>query len=77
MIKDLGHIPYFVFDGSNLGAKKLTENQRESDRERKKRQGFSYLENGNVKLATECFQTCIDITPKVSSFVHIHSPRII
>ncbi|KAJ8325661.1 hypothetical protein O5D80_005863 [Batrachochytrium dendrobatidis] len=58
--------PIIVFDGDRLPIKMRTENDRHKRREISRAKGFEYLRAGQRDKAQDCFQTCVDVTPRMA-----------
>ncbi|KAI8915883.1 PIN domain-like protein [Gorgonomyces haynaldii] len=65
-LKSFGIIPYLVFDGDHLPAKKETDSKRTESKDKKLQMAKDYLKAGNAKKAVECFQQCVHVTPRMA-----------
>eukprot|EP00842_Homolaphlyctis_polyrhiza_P005030 jgi/Hompol1/5528/HPOL_004500-RA len=51
---------------TRLPIKRRTEEDRHKRRDEAKARGFEFLRNNQKAQATECFQTCVDVTPQMA-----------
>jgi exonuclease 1 len=58
--------PIMIFDGCNLPSKKGTEQKRSESKQLYRKKAAQCLAEGRVNEARECFQKCIDCTPKMA-----------
>ncbi|GBN68742.1 Exonuclease 1 [Araneus ventricosus] len=66
LLLEAGLKPIMVFDGCNLSSKEGTEKKRRENREKTRQRGKELLCEGKIKEARECFQRCVDVTPKMA-----------
>ena len=59
-------IPYIVFDGGPLPAKKVTESERKKKREENLARANSLAAQGKHSQAREYYVKCIDVTPQMA-----------
>jgi len=59
-------VPYIVFDGGPLPAKKGTESERKQRREENLARGKALVAQGKHSQARECFIKCVDVTPQMA-----------
>ena len=59
-------VPYIVFDGGPLPAKKGTESERKQKREENLARGKALVAQGKHSQARECFIKCVDVTPQMA-----------
>lgn len=66
MLLHHGITPFFVFDGSNLPAKKATETERRANREAALEQGRAAHAAGDAAGAQAAFSRAVDVTPQMA-----------
>ncbi|KAI8919082.1 PIN domain-like protein [Powellomyces hirtus] len=59
--------PIMVFDGGILPMKAPTERYRSRRREENRRLANQYMRSGQKSKAYECFQQCVDVTPRMAA----------
>ncbi|KAF8609738.1 PIN domain-like protein [Ceratobasidium sp. AG-I] len=59
-------IPYIVFDGGPLPAKRGTEKDREEKRAKSLARAQAFEAQGQHSEAYECYKKCVDITPQMA-----------
>ncbi|KAH9478566.1 Exodeoxyribonuclease 1 [Psilocybe cubensis] len=66
MLQHYKIIPYIVFDGGPLPAKKGTESERKARREENLAKGKAFMAQGKMSQAREFFIKCADVTPEMA-----------
>ena len=66
LLRHFGIIPYFVFDGANLPAKRGTETERRANRAEALKQGLAAHAAGDAAGAQTAFVRAVDVTPQMA-----------
>jgi len=66
LLKYHGIVPYIVFDGGPLPAKKGTENDRKAKRDENLARGKALAAQGKHGDARDCYTKCVDVTPQMA-----------
>ncbi|TPX34845.1 hypothetical protein SmJEL517_g02617 [Synchytrium microbalum] len=66
LLRQHGIHPVMVFDGGPLPIKAGTEEQRRKRRHETREKAIALLKAGKKSEAESCFQTCVDVTPRMA-----------
>ena len=66
LLRHYNILPYIVFDGGPLPAKKGTEQERKQKREENLARGKALAAQGKHSQARECYVKCVDVTPQMA-----------